>query len=276
MKIDYSAAKAFRFCPDFYRERYVKGIELDWSKLTEKPGKFDFGTRMHQLLEQHYRRMMPRILLPIEPYPEHPNEQLEAEVQNTFALYVSRYPVEPFSVLDIERVFDVPLNERHSLTGKIDIIARDSEGVFGIDHKTESRNSKANSPKIRASSTQFSLYQFALQSLYSDERDFGKFCLNIITRQSPAGREPATFLRDGLDRSAAQLTEAVRDVIEVADTIESYLERFGPDQPWPRNRDNCVNEVTGWECDFYSPHLTGWSDAQFQMYRPAKGYLENA
>jgi len=269
MKFDYSALSAFRLCPDLYRERYVKKLAPDWALLAPgKPSRTDFGTRIHQLLEQHYKRLAG---LPVPEYPPCLDEPTELEAQKTFAEYLGHYPVEPFRVLAVETVFEVNVGE-HIYTGKLDLVAQDDFAIFGVDHKTEGRSSKANTPEARASSAQFSLYQFALSRIYG--ADLGSFVLNRVTRASPKGEKPPLFFRDTLDRSPEQIDEAVRDALETVRIIEDYLERFGPDQPWPRNRDACVNPAYGTLCAFYNPHLFGWNDELLKLYKPADEYLK--
>lgn len=269
MKIDHSRAVKFRFCPDAYKERYELGLELDWEKLGSTPG-FAFGTRVHQLLQNR--------LLALKgdpPVPETPIvEPFESEAQEMFATYCACYPVEPFSVVDVERVFEIPLGAKHVYTGKFDAVVRDNTtgALQVLEHKTESRAALRNLPIAWAARDQVSLYVYAADRLYDGET-VDCILLDVLRRASPKGQVGPEFYRDSLQRSPGQISDSVSDISLVADTIEEYRERFGTGR-WPQNRDNCVQGR--YRCDYYDLHVDPNIDREQLVqlrYRPAKEYL---
>jgi len=96
----------------------------------------------------------------------------------------------------------------------------------------------------------------------------------VLTRQSPKGQEAPTFPpRQTIQRSEAQIEQAVRDMIVVADTIEEYRQKFG-DEPWPSSTEECCQGY--FECDFYPLHVIGRSEELLKLYQPTTPYLDMA
>lgn len=264
MRIDNSTASDWFFCPLYcYEKHFRREGNLE---LPDDSGSRAFGSRMHALLAEYRNTLRPNpqpmaVGLPLGDY------ALESEAQATFAGYLAHWPVEPFDIVDVERNFAVSLG-KHVLEGKIDaMIRRHGDGKLGIlETKTEKRGGLSNLPEAWASRSQIGLYQWAAEIVYQEPVEF--LLLDVITRQSEKGRVGADFRRDpGLQRTQAQREEAVRNIEWVADQIESH-QRTGF---WPADRNACKR---GWQkCDFYQPHLVGWSDQLVQLYRPAERYL---
>lgn len=253
--IDYSAAKTFCFCPLAYFEQYVDGRS---ARLKAGAEYFDFGSRMHELLEAHYlRRPSPPLSKPIE-------SSVEDEAQATFAAYLAHYPYEDFEVLEAERLWRCSLG-RHDLVGKVDMRYHSSLGHFLLDTKTEKAGSTSNDPEAWATRPQVALYEWLVEQV-TGEPVHG-LVINIITRQSERGRVSPSFRRLTVHRTREQQLEAVNWTSYVADQIE----RCQATGQWLPNRDNCK---VGWrKCEFYLPHLTGWSDELRAKYAPQEDYL---
>lgn len=295
MRIDNSRAKTWHKCPWMYRERYIHNIEP-----RNKAAFFGYGSRMHKLLEH-------RLLgTPAPPKPDSLDDVLEAECQSMFAAYEAHYPVEPFDVVDVERYVEVPLPRTtcgrcsspelepsqsyprcllcracgfhsaiHIYIAKIDGIVRMRDtGMLNIlEHKTEKRGGKQNLPEAWAARAQVGLYLWAVESLYGEPVD--QIILDVLTRQSPAGREPPTFSRQNLQRSREQIDQALQDLVWTADKIEEMTTQFAERSsydPWPADKEQCAPGA--WKCDYYSLHIFGRSqevlDAQ---YAEAEEYL---
>lgn len=260
LRLDNSRAKAFNFCPAKFQERYVYDIEPIRKTSTA------FGTRMHQLLQQRHEAMKGTS---ITAFPPCADQAFEDEAQTMFALYEATYPEEPFEIVDVEKFFEVPLPDlnpndmlldpyrlagnRHTYIGEFDGIVRDkTTGTLHLlEHKTERRGSKDNLPDVWASKSQVGLYLWAAEQIYGEK--FGSIILNILTRQSPAGREQPVFRRDNLQRTDSQQLEAVNNIVYVADQVERVKAAYGEGR-WPQNRENCVSGF-GWHCDFYEIHI---------------------
>lgn len=293
MLVDNSAVNIFRDCPWKYYETYVKGIELI------PPGEFysplQLGSRVHELLEEHYADGIAK-------YKPHENEKLEAEAQWILSAYKNHYPIESFKVLDVERTFKVALPDycpkcytlstedylpltlnmmycrecnrpfpkgRHVYTGKIDLFVEEDGELYIIDHKTEKRTAKSNLPQKWAARDQATQYWWAAEKVYGKE--INRFIVNVLRRPSPAGREGPEFPeRQKVERTDMQMETALRDLVVEADTIQKYKEIF-KDNPWPAHRENCY---TWGQCEFYMPHLYGWSEAiEKAKYQKKEEYL---
>jgi PD-(D/E)XK nuclease superfamily len=292
MLIDNSQLKAWQTCKYLWYEKYFKGVELDWAK--KAPGASEYGKRMHELLEEHYRDLQGS---PIPPYEAYPNEPVELEAQLTMASYRNNYPVEPFTVVDVEKTFRVPLGGprcpqhyveldaenrcpedgyvmnplQHEYTGKMDVVIRSNDGALGIvDHKNEKRTAHSNNPKAWAARTQATLYIWAAGEIYGEKVD--GLTVNVLRRQSDKGQVGCEFRRDDVERNPEQIESAVRGLIMVADEITAAIN--WPLERWQdsANRNNCMQG--NFECDYYGPHIMGWSDDLLRLYRPTEPYLD--
>jgi PD-(D/E)XK nuclease superfamily len=159
---------------------------------------------------------------------------------------------------------------RHWIIGKRDAVIEHRYGKSIYELKTQSRSSKDNVPQAWAARTQASVYLWASAQDYGEE--FHDLLLDVVVRQSPAGREPAMFPeRQHVSRSREQLAQALRDLVYWADAIET-LEAEGLDwEHWPRNSDNCYKF---WPCDYASLHVIGRDDETIRTkFQPAAEYL---
>lgn len=266
MKGDNSRAKVWHKCPMAYQERYVKNREKNWEKITGKPPAHRYGSRMHELLECHYKgEVSYRHGGPIAGL-------IEDEAQLMFEMYKAHYPVEPFKVLEVERVFEVPLpNSSHTYIGKIDLIVRDkASGLLRIlDHKTQKRNAKSNLPGVWTARAQASLYMWVAERLMGEKVDC--FILNLLTRQSDAGNCPPEFPdRQHIQRTPEQQEEAICNIIWTFDQIERMEKEFG-DKPYPQDRDQC--QVGNFKCDYYPIHIYGETEFTLAEFKEAEEYL---
>lgn len=264
MQLDNSAAKSFRFCPDYYKEKYL--IKIEKKLGPDAPNHLAFGTRIHKLLEEYYLLLKGDSVLPSEPA----EDTTELEAQEMFAGYRAYYPVESFVVVDVERTFKVEVAPGLFYTGKIDLAFRDENGRFGImDHKSEKRGGKGNLPQAWAARDQVSLYHKAAEMVYNEP--VHSIVVNVLTRCSPKGQEPACFRRDTLQRTKEQVDQAVRDFVYVSEQVHCCQDRFGM-ETWPQNRESCHNGM--WPCEFYSLHVYGRSEETLSQYQPTTPYLD--
>ena len=268
MLIDNSAANTWRTCP----LKYYYSYEMEGIGIEQIPNPLDgytplqFGSRVHELLQEHYD---PKCLI----HPESEIAALEIEAQMMMTGYKTHYGVEEIEIVDVEHQGKVPLpNSDHEYVFRIDLCYRNPEtGRLRIrDHKTQNRNAKSNDPRKWAARDQATLYLWAAEQLYGEPIE--GFEVNVLIRQSPAGREPATFPdRQKLERTPEQLVTAVRDITWVANQITAMREQFKGVQ-WPSNKEECF----GWgQCEFYLPDTYGWSpEIREQKYQPKTPYIE--
>lgn len=263
MDIDNSQADKMRFCPWAYYEAYVRRVEP--KKADDKIEGRDFGTRMHELLEE--------LCTGKSIYSMSPHVDLEEEALLTFAAYKAHYPAEVLPILAVERPFKVAIaGGKHTLTGKMDLVLDYGEYIDVWDHKTEKRSSKANKPQAWAEKDQPSIYMFAAAKVFG--KPVRNFVVNVITRQSEAGLIGPMFHRYSVERTERHLDMAIRDIGVIADQIEDYTTKYGS-EPWPANRSNCY---TWGYCDYQPLHNFG-DDVDLILehrFQPKKEYLNLA
>lgn len=266
--MDNSARAAFAKCPDLYRESYINKIE------PKRRGgdALSFGDRMHQLLEGHWKQLG-GIAGAAYPYPP-ADEAIELEAQSMLAGYKANYfDKSHYAVLAIEKTFEVAIpGSHHILTGKFDGIIRDVETkkLLVLEHKTEKRGAMTNLPQKWAMKSQVSLYMWAAEQLYGEPISYT--LLDVLIRQSPKGREAASFYRDQLERTPKQMHQALCDLDYYADQIERLQEAYGLGGPWPRNTDQCISF---WDCEYLPLHRCQSDDSLIRIsdYKPKKEYL---
>lgn len=307
MLIDNSMASAFRSCPLLCWETYfANGTGLEQKSNLNEVTPLALGSRIHELLEEHYSELKG---VPILPYLESPNIALETEAQLIISAYKAKYPVETFLVEDVERTFKVALPElcpacygkntewiaedyvvrgyfkckdcakgftprAHIYTGKIDVTFRDEGKLNIMDHKSQKATAASNHPKKWAARDQASLYLWAASRIYPNE-EIGNFYVNILQRpkEKKVMEGPVFPERQRLERTSEQIEIAVRDIVFIADEIERYKSLFG-NNLWPSNREECTKGTWG-DCAFYLPHTFGWSEAILQeKFQVKKEYLK--
>lgn len=297
--IDNSGCNTFRECPLKFFETYLaEGTGLEPKPQGNEVTPLDLGSRVHELQEEYYNELKGTS---ITPYPESPNGALEIEAQMIMAAYKAKYPMEQFEIVDVERTFRIALPElcpdcyskntvwypgdrdkqcqdcgkrfncrNHIYTGKIDVTFRENGKLNIMDHKTEKRRSNSNHPKKWAARDQASLYLWAASKIYNEE--IGNFYVNILKRPSDKLQEGPIFPeRQRLERTPEQIEIAIRDLVFIADEIERYKSIFG-NGLWPSNKEACSSGYG--ECEYYLPHLYGWSDAiRQEKYQTKTPYL---
>lgn len=295
MEIDNSAANEFRTCPLFYYQgRLKEGAGLELKPRPGEIGPYDLGTRIHELLEEHYSGR--------EQYPASTNEALEIEAQMIIAAYKAKYPQEGFEIVDVERTFRIQLPVycqscyrpacqkvdgwycekcvdpfqhhtpySHVYTGKIDLTFRENGKLNIMDAKSQKPRSSSNHPKKWAAKDQASLYLWAAEKIYGEE--IGNFYVNVLQRPSGKLQEGPVFPeRQRLERTKDQIEIAVRNIVIEADNIERYQRIFG-DAEWPSNKEACTKGTWG-DCEFYLPCTYGWDPLiREQKYQPKTPYL---
>jgi hypothetical protein len=305
MEIDNSGANEFRTCPLLYFESWLaQGTGLEPKSLGNEVTPLALGSRIHELLEEHYNQVRPNPPDGYREYPSSLNEALENEAQMIIAAYKAKYPIEDFDIVDVERTFKVELPElcifcyssntqdmhlhddfrclncyslfkrrNHIYTGKIDVVFRNREnGMLNImDHKSEKRRSNSNRPQKWAARDQASLYLWAAKAIYKEPIE--RFIVNILKRPSDKFIEPPIFPdRQKLERTPEQIEIAIRDIVFIADEIERY-QRIFKDKVWPSVKEECDNGF--YQCNFYLPHVFGWSpDILREKFQPKTPYLQ--
>ncbi len=150
MLLTYSSIQAFKSCRRRYKYRYVDGLELK-----ERPVYFSFGTATHLGLGSYYKgSSLDAALNEIEthfndnaPAQDDPERLTEWEKAKTLASdvfrnYVVHYSKEPFKVLEVEKLFELPVldvrgEKYHGVieAGKVDALVEEN-GLWVMETKT--------------------------------------------------------------------------------------------------------------------------------------------
>lgn len=115
MKVSQSQVRCYKACRRLYYLQYVEGLVCN-----KEVESLETGKSYHSKLEQLYK----------DGYFEYTDPKIDA-----MAFAYEKYIYPQFKVKDAEQWFDVKLNEKHSLVGRVDGVAED--GLL-VEHKTTS------------------------------------------------------------------------------------------------------------------------------------------
>lgn len=238
VKYSYSKIKNFKECKyGFYRNYY----ENDKDKLNH--GTSEFGSFSHEILEKYAKNELEDYeMLPY--YLEHYDEN----VQSTMVLKMSENFSRDFSndyfrsgkeyfesfdgfgdinVIEAEYEFNEVINDEFILTGKVDLIAEDSNGdLIIIDHKSKSKFKNKSEKEEYAK--QLYIYAFAVH------RKYGKFPKKLMFNMF-RNKQWVEF-----DFNEEKYKETIQWVIDEVKEIESCIE-FEPVR-------------SGFYCDNFCPY----------------------
>lgn len=224
MKISYSAFDTFNRCPLQYKFSYVDRV-----KVPEKP-EFFFGSLIHSIVQ--YALTKDPIIPPLDELTTilktkwrddvFPSKQ-ESEQYFDFGMEMLRKfhaGLKPGlrNIVATEKRFQIPLNEKHILSGVIDRVDKLPFGGYEVvDYKT----SKKLPTQIDVDKDkQLCIYNLAVNNLWPDIKDirltlyFLKFDTQISTK-----------------RRADEVEEIKEEIIDTAERIEKENEYLPKDNP---------------------------------------------
>ena len=257
--ITYSAMTAFKNCPRKFYWRNVRQIV----PAGRDDGKLFFGQVIHKGLELFYLDQFHDgqiEALTNKAFPSVDDFKNKTMATAIFEGYRARYRKEPFKVLAIEGSFTVPirnpkitgrLSRSFELSGKIDLVCLDDDGIFFMDHKTAAEITGDIIEKLPLDS-QLNLYSVALSHLF--KTNVNRATYNIIrkTKIRPKKNEsdmafgvrmdivysdPSSYHREMVILSRDDRLATMKDLWE---TTQHLLEAYRTDT-WTRNTDRCFD-----------------------------------
>ena len=230
-------------CPQKYAYRYELGIETFNSSTSPALVK---GSMMHLILAQHYNRVK-NVAQGLDPDEwEEPIKTLQIKADSEspvwadnldniikcFQAYLAHYPVDPFEVLEVERLAYAQIGD-HLFTGRFDLVVKDRGGkVWIIDHKTTARL-LARQKKFYGISGQMIGYSYIGHSIYGEK--FGGMLLNQIQHTGKY-----KFDRIRLPPAPNLLRRFPQVVDDTEKLITRLKEEKRPPDQWPL----AMNELT--------------------------------
>jgi len=175
MRISYSAMDTFQRCPLQYKFRYIDKIP------TPKRPELFFGGLIHKIVQEALKKdpAMPSLENLLAMLEENWEEEVFESVQNSRAyLTVGQNMIRNFyhdhkpgltNIVAIEKRFQIPLSDKHTLSGAIDRIDQLPFGPFEIiDYKT---NRKLPTSNELAKPLQLAIYKFAAEESWPDAKE---------------------------------------------------------------------------------------------------------
>lgn len=240
IKLSASRAKTFEQCPRKYFYNYIEHLPTkEWDHL-------ELGTYAHAALEIFHRLVKEGSTEPLrklmgiasseafrqmtERGRSLPDEQLR-EAKAMLADYLSKLEENGIpNVLEVEFPFTIPLNDLYDLTGVIDRIDRDRDGVLHIvDYKT-SKNAKYMEP-----------FQLNTYGLYLSEKFPG------------TERFRASYIMLKLGCQALTYEFTTEDVAKCRAKLVKYADRITSEERWIAK----PSRLCDW-CDFKDVCFNSW------------------
>lgn len=236
---DYTALSTFLTCRRKYWFRIIRGIIP-----TAPPTAAEFGRCIHIALDEWFTSH--DLTKAKEVFSANWNEAIADEKRNLrvamkmLELYAEKYSSEGFKVLEVEKVFRVPMAD-FFLIGRIDKVIEWDGAVMVMDHKTTSRLGYEYFFKIKPN-MQFDGYIYAAkQAGYTECNSILMDVLLVakgllvpaqLSKLTPLGRDIST-------RTSDDLLEYMVDITSIVDDIKREYEF----DTWPRNTESCCDFV---------------------------------
>ncbi len=214
MKISYSSLDTFNTCSLKYKFQEIDRIKIPKNKFAV------FGTLMHNALRYlHSTTPLPTLELLEKFYRDnwnkevYPNEEEELiDFEQGLRILRQYYKTTDFNAaapIGLETYFEAPINDNHSLSGKIDRIDRFNDGSFEIiDYKT---SRQIPSQETIDSNLQLSIYALGLLKRWP-QIDLSKIKLSLH------------FLKHGMKlssfRTCEQIDATKSQILETISNIE--------------------------------------------------------
>jgi DNA helicase-2/ATP-dependent DNA helicase PcrA len=238
IKLSASRVKTFEQCPRKYFYNYVESLpKKEWDHL-------ELGTYVHAALEIFHRGIMGGSKEPLRKLMgaavgdafkrmaaggrSLPDEQLR-EAKAMLSGYLARIEEKGLpDVLEVEFQFTIPLNDMYDLTGVIDRIDRDKDGVLHVvDYKT-SKSAKYMEP------LQLNTYGLLLADRFPGTT---RFRASYIMLKLGCQDLPYEFTADDIDRCRAKLIGCADRIV----SEERWLAKPGRLCDWCDFKDICFN-----------------------------------
>ena len=248
-KYDYTMLSTFLTCRRKYYLRMIRGLVG-----LKPPTAAEFGRCIHLALDDWFVHSNPAtakaaFVANFTEDPEDDKRTIKVGLK-LLELYFEKYEQEPFKILEIEKVFEVPMGQLSvqgdwTLIGRIDKIIEWDKATMVMDHKTTSRLGYEFFNKIKPN-MQFDGYIIAARRLGYPKCD-SVLLDALLTAKGlciPAQLSKLTPLaRDISSRTTEELDEYVHDIHEIVDDLrDCYMQ-----DRWSRNTESCCDYV---ECPY--------------------------
>lgn len=200
-------------------------------------------------------------MIPIGEWEDYEYDEMRTQVRalEIFANYFTTYPKEPWEILANE----VPIEEKigedeefeYFLIGKIDLVIRWYNMIYGVDHKTTSQLGDKYfdkfKPDLQMSGYSWALYQLPgfrdkVQGMLINAINTAKTAGLLGSKVKPFGRHISTRTKQELESYPEMAMPLMRDIALAERDIEPYkiLPNYDKqrDKYFYRNQDNCTSK----------------------------------
>lgn len=239
--LDNTMMSDYQTCQRRYMYRHLKGLVPK-----SKSKALSFGGEIHEGLSTWYETgdEEKAINSAFTDYEDDPMDEKRTAARGREILrkYFDYYPQEPFEVIANELPFEQPMfteeNTTYYLIGKIDLIIKWHNFIYGLDHKTTSRLGKYYFDQFRLS-RQFMGYTTALKRIYEDRaKQISGFYVNAIAvykNKFKFERQLVTYTDTFLKRYNRFIPQLMKEIKHKTD----YYQNTQDDSIFIPNWDSC-------------------------------------
>ena len=188
--LDSTKCKTYQQCPRLYFFSHILGWKAEHATIHNH---LIFGQALHKAMESlmHYgytkeavhigmlefEKIYRKDFPPVTDAQHYP--KVPARATDALMAYIQKYKEDNFSVLHTEKAGIIYVREDRELHFKMDLIAKNKDGIFFNDYKTASRLTPSWMNQWTLS-TQINLYTHGLHCLFSEEEIFGGIIQGLI------------------------------------------------------------------------------------------------
>lgn len=241
-KIDYSQISCFQSCHRKFANKYIeclRKIKYDFRNID-----LEFGKTIHKCLEEYYKgKSWAEIILSIAEFQDLETEKVKtrANLLRLMEQYIPYYSGQDkaWQVLGTE-INDTFKIQDMEYTVKIDLIIKENENVYVVDHKTTKTNRKSTYFQQFEPNTQVTGYTAYCQSKYGQCSGFIPNVMFVGFRERKYKGEEAgfhcEFERAIINRYPQQIEDFKVNVMDVVKQIEDCrIKNY-----WAKTEGNCM------------------------------------
>ena len=280
MKIDYSQINTFLTCRRKYENKYIlalRKIKYDFRNID-----LEFGKTIHSCLERYYKGMAwAEIIKPIEEFQDLESEKCKTKghLLKLMEQYIPYYSGQDkgWTILATE-INDTFKIQDMEYTVKVDLIIKDKDNIYVVDHKTTKTNRKSTYFQQFEPNTQVTGYTAYCQQKHGQCSGFIPNVMFVRYRERKWKGEEAgfhcEFERAIINRYPQQLEDFKSNVVDVAQQIEGckitgYWSKTEVNCMWCEFKELCIS------CDDEQVRNTLYEMVENPLEYLTKGETEN-
>lgn len=240
--IDTSQLNTFLQCPKKYYLKYIKCLAK--IKYDDRDIDREWGKCVHKGLEHYYKGEKEKVMTAFMGFQEIEGQKVKTKDNGLKVLqeYISNYATQDkdWEILDVE-INDTFMIHNIEYTVKIDLVVKDRNNIYCVDHKTSSSKSKFRFFSSFDPNMQVSAYCAYAEKKYGQCSGFIPNGIFVGHRERKWKGEPAGFHCSFQRTIVNRYPEQLRDFEKNVDAILYIMKQCRNSGSWIKNEEACTN-----------------------------------